>query len=120
MIKALREYHRYFDDTLQVELPRHVRHWVHLGEVADELARRLTQLFLRDETRGGWRPVLGDNALWQTDPHWHDYVPFYEYFHENGAGLGASHQGWTTLVADLLRPWGPARGEVMDSLCSGD
>jgi hypothetical protein len=107
MIEALREYHRYFGDTLQVELPRHSGHWVHLGEVADELARRLTQIFLRDETRGGWRPVLGDNALLQTDPHWRDYVPFYEYFHgEDGAGLGASHQGWTTLVADLLRPCG--------------
>ena len=84
-----------------------------------KLARRLTQLFLRDETRGGWRPVLGDNALWQTDPHWHDYVPFYEYFHgENGAGLGASHQGWTTLVADLLRPCGGPSARRGDGLRS--
>jgi hypothetical protein len=92
MVEALREYHRYFGDTLQVELPRDSGHRVHLGEVADELARRLTRIFLRDETRGGRRPVLGGNALFQTDPHWRDYVPFYEYFHgEDGAGLGASH-----------------------------
>jgi hypothetical protein len=37
----------------------------------------------------------------QEDPHWRDYIPFYEYFHgDNGAGLGASHQtGWTGVIA---------------------
>ncbi len=41
----------------------------------------------------------------QTDPHWRDYAPFYEFFHgETGVGLGASHQtGWTALVALLLQ-----------------
>ena len=40
----------------------------------------------------------------QDDPHWRDYILFYEYFHgDNGAGLGASHQtGWTGLVALTL------------------
>ncbi len=29
----------------------------------------------------------------QSDPHWRDYLLFYEYFHgDSGAGLGASHQ----------------------------
>ena len=75
-----------------------------LGEVADELARRLVRLFLQDKSRGGRRPVFGDNALFQADPHWRDYVPFHEYFHgDDGAGLGASHQtGWTALVAELM------------------
>jgi hypothetical protein len=51
------------------------------------------------------RPVFGDNALFQGDPHWRDYVPFHEFFHgETGEGLGASHQtGWTALVALLLQ-----------------
>jgi hypothetical protein len=42
--------------------------------------------------------------LFQSDPHWRDLVPFYEYFHgDNGAGLGASHQtGWTALVTELI------------------
>ena len=46
----------------------------------------------------------GANELFQRDPRWRDYVPFYEYFHgDTGAGLGASHQtGWTALVAKLL------------------
>ena len=41
----------------------------------------------------------------KTDPHWRDYILFYEFFHgDNGAGLGASHQtGWTGLVARLIQ-----------------
>jgi hypothetical protein len=42
----------------------------------------------------------------QTDPHFRDYVLFYEYFHgDSGKGLGAAHQtGWTGLIAKLLQP----------------
>ena len=59
-------------------------------------------MFLRDEN--GCRPVYGGAKKFQEDPHWRDYILFYEYFHgENGAGLGASHQtGWTGLVARLF------------------
>jgi hypothetical protein len=73
-----------------------------LFEVAKELSRRLSSIFLRDET--GNRPVYGGTRKFQDDPHWRDYILFYEYFHgDNGAGLGASHQtGWTGLVARLL------------------
>jgi hypothetical protein len=69
------------------------------------LGVRLAKIFVRDPAAGGRRPVFGDVDLFQNDPQWRDYVPFYEYFHgENGAGLGASHQtGWTGLVARLLR-----------------
>ena len=56
-----------------------------------------------------WMPVkaLIIRALqnfYLIDPHWRDYILFYEYFHaDNGAGLGASHQtGWTGLVATLI------------------
>ena len=53
------------------------------------------------EMRSGRRPVYGGTEKFQTDPHWKDYILFYEYFHgDNGAGLGASHQtGWTGVVA---------------------
>ena len=42
----------------------------------------------------------------QEDPHFRDYILFYEYFHgDSGRGVGASHQtGWTGLVAKLLQP----------------
>jgi len=107
MIEALQNYHRYYGDALKVEMPRYSGNWVTLAQAAAELSRRLSRLFLRDEKNGG-RPVLTGNDYFQTDPHWRDYVPFYEYFHgDNGAGLGASHQtGWTALVAKLIQQVG--------------
>jgi hypothetical protein len=77
-----------------------------LFEVAQELSRRLTATFLRDDE--GRRPVYGGASLFQENPHWRDLILFYEYFHgDNGAGLGASHQtGWTGLVARLIQSLG--------------
>jgi hypothetical protein len=79
---------------------------MNLSEVAAELSRRMAHIFLRDEN--GRRPVFGGSEKFQTDPHFRDHIPFYEYFHgDNGAGLGASHQtGWTALVAKLLQQSG--------------
>ncbi len=73
-----------------------------LFEVAKEIARRLSNIFLRDAD--GKRPLYGGTQKFQQDPHWRDYILFYEYFHgDNGAGLGASHQtGWTGLIARLF------------------
>ena len=77
-----------------------------LWEVAGELSRRLTRIFLRGADGG--RPVFGGIEKFQTDPNWRDLVLFHEYFHgDNGAGLGASHQtGWTGLVAKLIEQSG--------------
>ena len=49
----------------------------------------------------------------QTDPHFRDYVLFYEYFcGDSGRGVGAAHQtGWTGLVAKLLKPRLPEHGD---------
>ena len=77
-----------------------------LFEVAQEISRRLTSIFLKDGS--GRRPVYGGTAKFQQDPHWRDLVLFYEYFHgDNGAGLGASHQtGWTGVIARLMDLFG--------------
>jgi hypothetical protein len=108
LIEALREYNRYYGDSLTVELPTGSGRRVALDGVADDLGRRLARLFLRDPAHGGRRAVFGDEELFQTDPHWRDHPLFYEYFHgDNGAGLGASHQtGWTALVAKLIQDCG--------------
>jgi hypothetical protein len=102
MVQALREYHRYYGSSLTVELPRGGAKRITLDQAADEIARRLVRIFLRGPD--GRRPVLGNVALFQSDPHWRDLVPFHEYFHgDDGSGLGASHQtGWTALVAELI------------------
>ena len=77
-----------------------------LWEVATEISRRLSRIFLRGPD--GRRPVYGPTEKFQQDPHWRDLVCFYEYFHgDNGAGIGASHQtGWTGLVAKLMQQCG--------------
>jgi hypothetical protein len=77
-----------------------------LADVATEISRRLTRVFLDDDN--GRRPVFGDVALFQTDPNWHDLIPFHEYFNgDTGAAVGASHQtGWTALVAKLIQQSG--------------
>jgi hypothetical protein len=79
---------------------------MNLSEVAAELSRRMTRIFLRGQD--GARPVHGTNALFRDDPNWRDLVLFYEYFHgDNGSGVGASHQtGWTGLIGKLLQQSG--------------
>ncbi len=102
LIQALRRFHEYYGSDLKTECPTGSGQFVDLGEVANEISRRLIRIFQRDET--GRRPVLGVNELFQGDPCWRDLVPFHEYFHgDSGAGVGASHQtGWTALVACLI------------------
>ncbi|MBI3360597.1 MAG: glucosidase [Chloroflexi bacterium] len=102
MVESLQKYHHYYGDSFKVEVPRYSENWVTLNDAAAELSRRLIRPFLRDAD--GRRPVFGGVELIQRDPHWRDYVLFYEYFHgDNGAGIGASHQtGWTALVAKLI------------------
>ncbi|HET7487433.1 MAG TPA: hypothetical protein VFJ85_05845 [Acidimicrobiales bacterium] len=101
VVQALRRYHRHLGDGFTVACPTNGGPQMTLGEVADELSRRLVSIFLDDGT--GRRPVYGDRPLFRG-PDWRDQVLFHEYFHgDTGAGLGASHQtGWTGLVAELL------------------
>jgi hypothetical protein len=103
IIESLREFHSYYGDQLKVECPTGSGTMMTLEEVAQELSRRLVQLFLPDDE--GRRPVYGGLTQFHEDPLWRDYILFYEYFNgDNGAGLGASHQtGWTGLVANLLQ-----------------
>jgi hypothetical protein len=106
LVESLQKFHHYFGDGLKVECPTGSGQFMTLDEVAGELSRRLSSIFLRDDH--GERPVLGDVARFQQDPHWRDLVPFHEYFHgDTGRGVGASHQtGWTGLVAKLLQQSG--------------
>jgi hypothetical protein len=99
IIRALLQYHVYYGKNFTIECPTGSGRWMNLYEVAEELTRRATNLFLRDEQ--GHRAVYGAARKFQEDPHWRDYILFYEYFHgDNGAGLGASHQtGWTGVIA---------------------
>jgi len=106
LIESLQKFHYFLGDEYKVEYPTGSGHHTTIWNVAAELSRRLTHIFLEDEQ--GQRPVFGGPDRFQKDVHWHNAVPFYEYFHgDNGAGIGASHQtGWTGLVAKLIQQSG--------------
>jgi hypothetical protein len=113
IVRALVNLYMFYGDEFKVECPTNSGIYMTLFEVAEELTRRLTGIFLRDSN--GKRPVHGGTAKFQEDPHWRDLILFYEYFHgDNGAGLGASHQtGWTGLVAPLLDLFGRADAKTI-------
>ena len=114
LIRGLLNLYQFYGDEFRVECPTGSGTYMTLFEVAKEIARRLSSIFLRDAN--GKRPVYGGTKKFQDDPHWKDYILFYEYFHgDNGAGLGASHQtGWTGIIARTLDLF--ARGSAEDWL----
>ncbi|HMQ15241.1 MAG TPA: hypothetical protein PKC49_04630, partial [Phycisphaerae bacterium] len=128
LIESLQKFHHYYGDDFSVECPTGSGTFLNIREVADELSRRLTRIFLRDAD--GRRPVFGEGVRRASfppvddgarrcgdrlnrDPHFRDYPLFHEYFDgDSGRGVGASHQcGWTGLVAKLLA----RRGEASDT-----
>ncbi len=109
LVESLQKFHHYLGDEFKVEFPTGSGKMMTLWEVAGELSRRMTSIFLHDEK--GRRPVFGNLEKFQTDPHWRDLVLFHEYFHgDSGAGVGASHQtGWTGVVTKLMQQSGESR-----------
>ncbi|MBX3061334.1 MAG: glucosidase [Anaerolineae bacterium] len=103
LIESLHKFQNYYSDDFLVECPTASGQHVSLSAIANELSTRLIRLFERDDQ--GRRAIFGSTERFQRDPHWRDYLLFYEYFHgDNGAGLGASHQtGWTGLIATLIQ-----------------
>jgi hypothetical protein len=101
-LESLRHLHSSLGDSFTVELPTGSGRQANLGEVADEIERRLLGLFLLNEE--GCRPAYGNIERFQRDPAWRDHIMFYEYFNgDTGEGLGSSHQtGWTALAAALI------------------
>jgi hypothetical protein len=106
LIRSLLQFYLYYGENFKVECPTGSGKLMNLFEVSREITNRLTKIFLRDEN--GRLPLYGGAEKFQADPHWRDYLLFYEYFHgDNGAGLGASHQtGWTGLIARLIHLYG--------------
>jgi hypothetical protein len=103
ILRALLQYYLYYGESFMIECPTGSGKMMNLFEVAHEISRRISSIFLRNQE--GRRPVYGGSEKFQSDPHWRDHILFYEYFHgDNGAGLGASHQtGWTGCVAKLIQ-----------------
>ena len=103
LIESLQKFHHYYGDDFKVECPTGSGRFMTIKEVAEELSRRLSNLFL--ENADGERPVLKYHPKQSSDPHFKDYILFHEYFHgDSGRGVGAAHQtGWTGMIAKLLQ-----------------
>jgi len=113
IIRSLLHLYKFYGSDFKVECPTGSGNFLDLYDVAIEIANRLINIFRKDED--GRRPVFGGTEKFQTDPHWRDHIPFYEYFHgDNGAGIGASHQtGWTGLVAKFIQSLGYMTKEMV-------
>jgi hypothetical protein len=113
IIRALLQYYVYYGNDFTVECPTGSGRQMNLYQVAEEISRRLTNIFLKG--KNGQRPVYGGARKFQEDPYWRDLILFYEYFHgDNGAGLGASHQtGWTGGVARGMHLFATSTPEQM-------
>jgi hypothetical protein len=105
MIESLRKLRKAYGSQFAIPSPASDEGMVTPDDIARGFANRLIRIFTRDAS--GRRPVYGNHRMWQEDPHWRDYLQFFEYFHgDDGHGLGASHQtGWTGLVANLIDEW---------------
>jgi hypothetical protein len=113
IIRALLQYYVYYGNDFTVACPTGSGRQMNLYQVAEELSRRLGGIFLKGED--GRRPVNGAESTLQVDPHWRDYIQFYEYFHgDNGTGLGANHQtGWTGVIARALHLFATTTAEEL-------
>jgi len=106
IVEALERYHRYFGESFQVECPTGSGNMLNLAEVADEISRRISHIFVAPEghSHPNRLPWQGRYEEYFQQAHWQDMTLFYEYFDgDNGAGLGASHQtGWTSLITRFM------------------
>jgi len=109
LIRGLVNQYAHLGNNFKVECPVGSGRQLNLLEVSQELARRVSRLFIEMEGR---RPVHGNHSRWK-DEHWRDHVLFYEYFHgDTGAGIGASHQtGWTGVIAFLIQGFAAVEAE---------
>src|ERR1700674_5172399 len=109
LVESLQKFHHYLGNDFKVEFPTRSGNMKTLWDVASELSRRMTNIFLRDEK--GHRPVFGNLKKFQTDPHWRDLLLFHEYFHgDSGSGVGASRQtGWAGVITKLMQQSGESR-----------
>src|SRR5258706_7256125 len=81
IIESLQKFHHYLGDDFKVEFPTGSGRLLNLWDVAAELSRRLTHIFLRGSD--GRRPVNGGSEKRQQDPHRRGPVPLFQDIHHD-------------------------------------
>lgn len=106
IIGALKRFYSFYGDDLKVDFPTGSGKKMNLLQIAEELSIRNNSIFLKK--KNGKRPVYGNQNKFQSDPHWKDYILFFEYYNgDTGEGIGASHQtGWSAIVVNLMHRTG--------------
>ncbi|CRK18429.1 hypothetical protein BN1708_012332 [Verticillium longisporum] len=106
LVESLQRFFLFYGHEFQVECPTGSGDYMHLGHVSEEIQHRLQHLMTRNDD--GRRSINDGNDLLDFDPHWRDYLWFYEFFDgDSGRGLGATHQcGWTGLMARMIHDTG--------------
>lgn len=76
LIEALQRFHQYYGNDLQIECPSGSGDYVNLLGAAEEIQHRIIHIFGRDVE--GRRATNGGNEKLDRDPHFRDYLHFYE------------------------------------------
>ena len=76
LIESLQRFYQYYGDEVQVECPTGSGDYMNLANVAEEIQHRIIHIFGRDVE--GKRATNGGNVKLDRDPHFRDYVWFYE------------------------------------------
>ena len=102
LLESMMRFDQFYGEGFTLEYPTGANEKYTLKEITEKVTWRMLEIFLTD--KHGKRPVYAHHKKLQEDPHFKDYILFYEYFHaDSGEGLGASHQtGWTGLVAEMI------------------
>jgi hypothetical protein len=101
LVNSLRSFASYHGDSLKVPLRDAAgnERSITLSAAADEIASRVIRLFLKED---GKRPIYRGYPVFEN-AGWTDSLLLHEYFDgDTGKGLGAGHQGWTSLIANLI------------------
>jgi hypothetical protein len=101
LVSSLRTLASYHGDSLKVPLrdTSGKERSLTLAAAADEIGSRVIKLFLSEN---GERPIYRTYPLFKQ-AGWRDTLLLHEYFDaDTGKGLGAGHQGWTSLIANLI------------------
>jgi hypothetical protein len=102
LFRSLLTLHRYHGSGVPVNLTSSTGSTtaLTLEAAAREVASRVLRLF---ELSGSTRPIFAAYPLFSSLPGWNEDLLLHEYFDaESGKGLGAAHQGWTSLIANLI------------------
>jgi hypothetical protein len=104
IIQSLRKYYAYYGNQYTYEFPTGSGKKLNLNEIANELSKRLINLF-QPNAKGKFTYHSEDaQKVFTKNEHFKKEHFFYEFFDgDSGKGLGASHQtGWTALIANLI------------------